>query len=140
MKSLLPPPSRRALVLIDPPYEQKDDYQRVTDFLLAAHQRFASGTYMLWYPMLPRAEAKQLPNRLQALGDALQKSSRQTSWLQLQLILDQEQEDFGMYGSGIFILNPPYSLPQILNQLMPWLVKKLDTSGHGSFSLETAIL
>src|SRR3989337_2891022 len=67
LKALLPPPPRRALVLIDPPYEDKQDYRHVTAALLEGLQRFAGGMYAVWYPQLQRAEARQLPEQLKQL-------------------------------------------------------------------------
>jgi len=66
-ESLLPPPPRRALVLIDPPYEDKQDYQRVVSALREGLKRFAGGVYACWYPQLQRAEARQLPEQLKQL-------------------------------------------------------------------------
>ena len=64
----LPPPSRRALVLMDPSYEIKSDYGRVLDFAAEALKRFATGTYAFWYPIIPRPEAHDLPRRLKTLA------------------------------------------------------------------------
>ncbi|MGE5621968.1 MAG: 23S rRNA (adenine(2030)-N(6))-methyltransferase RlmJ, partial [Bacillota bacterium] len=64
LKALLPPPSRRGLVLIDPPYEVKGDYRKVKDTLEDALKRFATGTYAVWYPVLQRMESRQLPDKL----------------------------------------------------------------------------
>ena len=64
MKALLPPPSRRALVLIDPPYEMKDDYRKVKDALEDALGRFPSGIFAVWYPVLQRMESRQFADRL----------------------------------------------------------------------------
>ncbi len=68
LKALLPPPSRRALVLIDPPYEDKRDYQKVKEALQDALVRFPTGTYAVWYPVLQRIESKQFSDRLKRLG------------------------------------------------------------------------
>ena len=68
--ALLPPASRRAVILIDPPYEQKSDYQTTLDTLAAAYKRFPSGTYLIWYPCLPRDESRHFPAQLyQHFGD-----------------------------------------------------------------------
>ena len=66
-EALLPPPPRRALVLIDPPYEEKQDYKRVVEALQEGLQRFATGTYAVWYPCLQREEAERLPDKLKRL-------------------------------------------------------------------------
>ena len=66
LRRFLPPPSRRALVLCDPSYEIKNDYARVPEMLQDALKRFATGTYAVWYPIIPRPEAHDLPRRLKA--------------------------------------------------------------------------
>jgi 23S rRNA (adenine2030-N6)-methyltransferase len=129
LKALLPPPPRRALVLIDPPYEDKQDYQRVVSALREGLKRFAGGMYAVWYPQLQRAEAHQLPEQLKKL--------QVKSWLNVTLSVQAPGEDgFGMHGSGMFILNPPWTLHAELQQAMPYLVQVLGRNGEGSFVLE----
>jgi len=110
LKALLPPPPRRALVLIDPPYELKEDYQRVVAALSDAQRRFANGIYLLWYPLLSRAEAQRLPEDLLALG---------LPALRAELQVGEPVGEFGMYGSGVFVINPPWMLADQLGQCLP---------------------
>ena len=132
LKGLLPPPTRRALVLIDPPYEEKRDYERVVKLLGDAVKRFASGTYALWYPQLQRSEAQALPGRLKALGVP--------SWLHVTLTVQAPSGDgFGMHGSGLFIVNPPYTLPATLQSVLPALVNLLRQDDGAAYSLEFSI-
>ncbi len=129
LKALLPPPPRRALLLIDPPYEDKQDYQRVVAALEEGLKRFSSGVYAVWYPQLQRSEAQQLPEKLKKLPVK--------SWLNVALCVQQPSEDgYGMYGSGMFILNPPWNLHAVLQQVMPYLVKHLGQDEQASFTLE----
>ena len=129
LKSLLPPLSRRALVLIDPSYEIKDDYRKVVDCVKDAMRRFPTGTYAVWYPLLARSEARNLPTRLADLGAQ--------SWLDLRLAVRRPPRDgFGMFGSGMFIINPPWVLPERLEAMMPWLVNVLGTDDGAGFDLE----
>ena len=129
LKSLLPPPPRRALVLIDPPYEDKQDYQRVVSSLYEGLKRFAHGVYSVWYPQLQRAEAKQLPEQLKQLPVK--------SWLNVVLSVQGLSEDgFGMHGSGMFILNPPWLLHGVLQEVMPYLVKHLGRDEQAVYTLE----
>jgi len=129
LKALLPPPPRRALVLIDPPYEDKHDYQRVVSALREGLKRFPGGMYAVWYPQLQRAEARQLPEQLKKLA--------MKSWLHVVLSVQAPSEDgYGMHGSGMFILNPPWTLHAELQEVMPYLVKVLGTGSSASFTLE----
>ncbi len=129
LKSQLPPQPRRALVLIDPPYEDKQDYQRVVSALKEGLKRFAGGVYAVWYPLLQRSDAQALPERLKELPVK--------SWLNVSLTVQGLGEDgFGMHGSGMFILNPPWNLHETLQQVMPYLVRVLGQDEHASFALE----
>lgn len=130
LKALLPPPSRRALVLIDPPYEDKADYRRVVDTLADALQRFPSGTYAVWYPVLQRLESRQLPERLKRFcaGD----------WLHVALSIGAPSPDgFGLRASGMFIINPPWTLIAALKETMPAMTTALAIDAEASFTLET---
>lgn len=129
LNALPPPPSRRAVALIDPSYEVKSDYRRVVDTLAAAMRRFATGCYALWYPLLAHPEARRLPERLAALGAG--------SWLHVRLRVCQPPRDgFGMFGSGLFIVNPPWVLPERLAATLPWLVKTLGVDSGAGFDLD----
>ena len=129
LKALLPPPPRRALVLIDPPYEEKQDYQRVVKALDEGLVRFANGVYAVWYPQLQRADARQLPEQLKHLPVK--------SWLHVAFTVQAPSaEGFGMHGSGMFILNPPWLLHGVLQEVMPYLANVLGQNGKGSFVLE----
>ena len=124
LKALLPPPPRRALVLIDPSYETKNDYTAVVKGLQEALKRFPTGTYALWYPMLAKLESRQLPERLKRLGAA--------NWLHATLEVKAPARDgFGMHGSGMFIINPPWTLEQKLHQCLPQLAELL-AQGEGA--------
>ena len=129
LKALLPPPPRRALVLIDPPYEEKQDYQRVVSALQEGLRRFATGTYAVWYPQLQRTESVQLPEKLKRLDVK--------SWLHVALSVQRPSADgFGMHGSGMFVINPPWTLHATLQEVMPVLASRLGQNGEGSFVLE----
>ena len=129
LKALLPPPPRRALVLIDPPYEDKQDYQRVVSALGEGLKRFSSGVYAVWYPQLQRSDARQLPEQLKKLPVK--------SWLNVALsVQGLSEEGFGMHGSGMFVLNPPWNLHGVLTDVMPYLVKHLGQDAQASFTLE----
>jgi 23S rRNA (adenine2030-N6)-methyltransferase len=130
LKALLPPPSRRALVLIDPPYEDKRDYRFVKDTLNDSLQRFVTGTYAVWYPVLQRMESRQFPDQLKRL--------KANGWLHVTLSISSPSPDgFGLHSSGMFILNPPWTLEATLRDVMPYLVKTLGTDSGAGFTLES---
>lgn len=125
IKACLPPPSRRAVVLIDPPYEIKDDYTLVVDCIKDSLKRFATGTYLIWYPLLQRPEPAQMCQELTKVNPQ--------NWLNIQMTVQAPSENgYGMHGSGVFIINPPYVLPKLLNESMPILrdLLSLDETAH----------
>lgn len=118
LKALLPPLSRRALVLIDPPYEQQSEYRQVVDSLKDALRRFPGGTYALWYPLLEQPEPKRLPQKLVGLG------CESTLRVELRVRAPTARPDLkngGMYGSGLFVINPPWTLAAQLRDMLPYL-------------------
>ena len=132
INAFLPPPTRRALVLIDPPYEVKTDYRTVVAMLKESLRRFPSGTYMVWYPKLHSMQSRELPEKLKRLPD--------TKWLHVSMDVHKPADDgFGMHGSGLFIINPPWTLPATLKKVMPWLVEVLGQDEGASFKLEFEI-
>ncbi len=128
LKALLPPPSRRGLVLIDPSYEDKDDYRKVKVAIEESQKRFATGTFAVWYPALGRLESQQLPERL--------KRCAASDWLHVSLSISGYVEGLGLHNSGMFIINPPWTLKAALEQAMPWLADVLG-QGTGSFVLQS---
>ncbi|MBA4341635.1 MAG: 23S rRNA (adenine(2030)-N(6))-methyltransferase RlmJ [Methylibium sp.] len=133
LKGELPPPSRRAVVLMDPSYEIKTDYAKVLAALREGLQRFADTVFIIWYPQLALLESTQLAQRLKASADAAAKKG----WLHVRLTVTQPDErGFGMLGSGIFIANPPFTLHDELQQCMPYLVDKLGLYDGANFVLE----
>ena len=145
MKKFLPPAQRRALVVMDPSYEIKTDYSKVLVSIQDALKRFATGTYLVWYPLIARAEAHDLPKRLKTMA---QQSKR--DWLHVSLIVKSskftalpselldggKQKRPGLPGSGVFVINPPYTLKAELQEAMPELVTLLGQDPHAQFHLE----
>jgi 23S rRNA (adenine2030-N6)-methyltransferase len=122
LKGQLPPPTRRGVVLIDPPYELKTDYVRTLAALREALTRFPECVVIIWLPQLQLLEARQLPNRLKATADAQAKKG----WLLARLtVADADERGFGMLGSSVFVANPPHTLLPMLKTTLPWLAKAL---------------
>lgn len=132
IKSCLPPPPRRAAVLIDPPYEDKQDYQYVVNMIKECLTRFATGTYMIWYPILQRPEPSEMIEDLMHLD--------LPNWLHVEMTIHTPSiEGFGMHGSGLFIVNPPWTLPNILNETMPVLTQLLALDDTANYTLNYKI-
>ena len=128
IKAYLPPPTKRSLVLIDPPYELKDDYQRVVDCIKDSLSRFATGSYLIWYPLLQRPEPTTMVEALKKL--------QPNNWLDVSLSVETTSADgFGMFGSGMLIINPPWTLPKILAETMPILCDTLAIDSGANFTL-----
>ncbi|MFD0669493.1 23S rRNA (adenine(2030)-N(6))-methyltransferase RlmJ [Ramlibacter sp. MAHUQ-53] len=144
LKALLPPPSRRGLVLVDPSYEIKSDYAKVSACLEDSIKRFATGTYAVWYPIIPRPEAHELPRRLKTLANQAGKP-----WLHATLSIGQRDEPLqpkvpgegprrqGLAASGMFLVNPPHTLKPALAAALPQLVAALGRGRGQGHALET---
>lgn len=125
IKAVLPPPTRRGLVLMDPSYEDKNDYRRTLTAVQEGLRRFATGCYAVWYPLVQRREVQTLTRALERLD---------TVWVHATLKVGRPAADgFGLFGSGMFVINPPWTLHDALAEALPWLVKSLgqdDRAGH----------
>lgn len=129
LKGQVPPTPRRALVLMDPSYELVGDYGKVVASMRDAVQRFPEGVYIVWYPQVARVEAVQLPKRLMALAPK--------GWLHVRLTVKQaDAQGFGLAGSGLFVINPPFTLHETLQGVMPWLVDALAQYEGASYLIE----
>ena len=129
LKGQVPPSSRRAVVLMDPSYEGHGDYPKVISSLREAILRFPEGVYMVWYPQVSKLEAAQLPRRLEGLAPK--------GWLHARLTVQQpDSQGFGLAGSGMFILNPPYTLHAQLLEVLPWLTEVLGQYDGANYLLE----
>ncbi|MBP7611439.1 MAG: 23S rRNA (adenine(2030)-N(6))-methyltransferase RlmJ [Steroidobacteraceae bacterium] len=129
LKAVLPPPSRRGLVLIDPSYELATDYRAVVTALRDGIERFATGTYVVWYPLLQRRESVELPEKLRRAVDA--------DWLDIALQVKAPSPDgLGLHGSGLFIVNPPWKYSEQMRGTLPWLARALAQDGAAGFRID----
>ncbi|MDO9166308.1 MAG: 23S rRNA (adenine(2030)-N(6))-methyltransferase RlmJ [Rhodoferax sp.] len=140
LKKFLPPPARRALVLSDPSYEIKNDYARVVAMVADSMARFATGTYAVWYPIIPRPEAHDVPRKLKTLANKAGKS-----WLNATLTVksskltaDEAGEVIrpGLPASGMFVINPPHTLKAALQLALPQLAAILGQDQHATSTVE----
>ncbi len=140
LKTLLPPPNKRALVLMDPSYEMKSDYGKVSACIQESILKFPTGTYAIWYPIIPRPEAHSLPKKLKTMAVAAKRP-----WLQATLnigleppkhaIGEKPSKLVGLRASGMFIINPPHTLKAILNEALPQVVAQLGRGRGKGFTL-----
>ena len=128
IKANLPPPERRGLILIDPPYEAKDETARALGMLDQGLSRFASGIFMLWYPLKADDVAPALTEGVAALGVA--------AILRVELRVREAFAAGGLAGSGLFILNTPWRLDDELRIIVPALAARLGLGGWGQGRVE----
>lgn len=126
VKASLPPPERRGLILIDPPYETKDETERALRMLAQGLRRFSSGVFMLWYPLKADDIAARVAAETAAMGVP--------GVLRIELRIREAFKGGGLAGSGMIIVNPPWTLDNDLRLLMPALAQRLGlgTWGHGT--------
>ncbi len=130
LKRLLPPPTRRGIVLIDPSYEDKRDYRHTLQAVRDGLERFASGCFAVWYPLVQRVQAHEMARALERLP---------VEWLHATLTVRKPSADgLGLHGSGMFIVNPPWTLHEELRAALPWLTKTLAQDEHARHTLEAS--
>jgi 23S rRNA (adenine2030-N6)-methyltransferase len=128
LHSLIPPKEKRGLVLIDPPYEQPNELERLGGELLAALRKWPTGIYAGWYPVKDLAPVDALAARLH------RESPR--PGLRLELLVDDPRDPTRLNGSGLFVLNPPWSLRDEAELLLPALAERLSRGGYGAYRCE----
>ena len=129
--SKLPPESRRGIILIDPSYEIKDDYQKIPKALLEAYKRFATGIYLIWYPVVSRTQTQKMIDEIVNLG--IKKIS------QFEFAIKPDNNQKGMTASGMIVINPPWKLQQQMQTIMPWLKNTLDTEKMGNYLIKELV-
>ena len=128
LRAHLPPPTRRGLVLMDPSYELDSDYRAVVDALSEGLKRVATGVFLVWFPLLPQHHAKRLPEALQGVCGR--------PWLQATLtVRAPSRSGLGMYGSGMFVVNPPFTLAPTLCECLPVLAEALAQDAGATHAL-----
>jgi 23S rRNA (adenine2030-N6)-methyltransferase len=122
---LVPPPSKRALLLIDPSYELRDEHRSVVDTVVKLHKRFATGTLLIWYPVIERRWVERFERALRAAGIG--------AFATYELCVASERHAGGLTGSGMFVVNPPWQLDEELEAALPWLVERLAVDEGAAF-------
>lgn len=127
VKATLPPKERRGLVLIDPPYELKEDYDLVVSAIEEGYKRFATGVYAIWYPVVLRQQIKRMVRNLENTGIR--------RILQIELAVRPDTDQRGMTASGMIVINPPWTLESQMKKILPYLTNTLVPEGTGSWSV-----
>jgi 23S rRNA (adenine2030-N6)-methyltransferase len=124
----LPPKEKRGLVLVDPPFEEAGEFDRLVDGLAKAHKRFASGTYALWYPVKDPQAVNGLIAGLKATGIA--------KILRTEVTIRRPETPPRLFGTGMIVVNPPFTLEADLTLILPVLAALLGEDGQGRARIE----
>jgi 23S rRNA (adenine2030-N6)-methyltransferase len=111
----VPPKERRGVVVVDPPFEEAADFSRLSGALAAAHRKWQTGIYLLWYPIKEREAPDALARRLRKLA--------MPGVLRCEITLGAPRADAGLVGSGLIVVNPPFKLDAELKILLPALAQ-----------------
>ena len=134
LPAFVPPKERRGLVLIDPPYEQKDEFERLAEGFAEAYAKWPTGSYLLWYPVKSRRATDTLAR---LVAEAVGTSKPAGKALRLEFSVAPQAADTALASAGLLIVNPPWTLLGELKAILPELEKPLGQGGAGRFRLET---
>jgi len=134
LPAFVPPNERRGLVLIDPPYEQKDEFERLAAGFAQAFTKWPTGSYLLWYPVKSRRATDSLARHVTEVVSA---GTSPGKCLRLEFSVAPQTADAALASAGLLIVNPPWTLAGELRAILPELEKPLGRGGAGRFRLET---
>ncbi|GIU43107.1 23S rRNA (adenine(2030)-N(6))-methyltransferase RlmJ [Shewanella colwelliana] len=117
----VPPLERRGVILVDPSYEMKTDYQEVAKAVIQAHKRFSTGVYMIWYPVVNRAQTESMFELLKQSGIRRQ--------LRIEQAIKADSDEFGMTAAGLWVINPPWQLDELAQSTLDYLGPLLNQGG-----------
>jgi len=132
LKALLPPVEKRGLILIDPSFEQKTEWEDILIALSAGLKKFPTGIYAIWYPIKDLKAVKSFIFSLRKLKESLNLSEA----LRIEMTVYPEDADFKMMGTGMIVLNPPWQFEAEFEKCLPVLWEMLSVNRAGSFSIE----
>jgi 23S rRNA (adenine2030-N6)-methyltransferase len=134
LPAFVPPKERRGLVLIDPPYEAKNEFERVAEGFTEAFAKWPTGSYLLWYPVKSRRATDGLARHVAEVAGA---GAPPGKCLRLEFSTAPQTAEAGLTSAGLLIVNPPWTLAGELKKILPELEKPLGQGGAGRFRLET---
>ena len=133
LPAFVPPNERRGLVLIDPPFEAKDEFERLAEGFAAAFAKWPTGSYLLWYPVKSRRATDDLARHV---AEAVAAGTPPGKCLRLEFSVAPQTADAALTSAGLLIVNPPWTLAGELKAILPELEKPLGQGGAGRFRLE----
>lgn len=128
LKANVPPPERRGLVLIDPPFEQADEWSTIVAAVAGAHRKWTTGIFAIWYPIKDTDKVEAFAGRMQAL--ALPKT------LRLELMIDDGRDTTKLNGCGLIVINPPWLLADQARAMLATLAEALGEAGNASYGVD----
>lgn len=134
LPAFVPPNERRGLVLIDPPFESRDEFTRLADGFAAAHGKWPTGIYMLWYPIKERRAVETLADRVAKIANA--GAGSDAKCLRVEFSVAPQTGDSGLVSTGLLIVNPPWTLAAELKAILHELEKPLGQGGAGRFRVD----
>jgi 23S rRNA (adenine2030-N6)-methyltransferase len=134
LTAFVPPKERRGLVLIDPPFEAKDEFEQLATGFRAAFQKWPTGSYLLWYPVKSRRVTDGLARHVAAAAETSKPAGK---CLRLEFSVAPQEAGGPLTSTGLLIVNPPWTLAGELKAILPELEKPLGQGGAGRFRLET---
>jgi 23S rRNA (adenine2030-N6)-methyltransferase len=134
LPAFAPPNERRGVILIDPPYEQKDEFERLAAGFAEAFAKWPTGSYLLWYPVKSRRATDSLARHV---ADVVAAGPSPGKCLRLEFSVAPQTAGGALASAGLLIVNPPWTLAGELKAILPELEKPLGQGGAGRFRLET---
>jgi 23S rRNA (adenine2030-N6)-methyltransferase len=134
LPAFVPPNERRGVVLIDPPFEDKNEFVRLGDVFAQTYGKWPTGIYVIWYPAKSRRATDELA---QHVAETAAGSATPGRCLRLEFSVAPQTADGALTSAGLLVVNPPWKLAAELKDILPQLVKPLGLGGAGRFRLET---
>lgn len=134
LPAFVPPNERRGLVLIDPPFEAKDEFERLAKAFSDAFEKWPTGSYLIWYPVKSRRATDDLARSIAAAAATSRPAGK---CLRMEFSVAPQEADSGLVSTGLLIVNPPWTLANELKLILPELEKPLGRGGAARFKLET---
>ena len=133
LPAFVPPNERRGLVLIDPPFEARDEFERMAEGFAKAFAKWPTGTYVLWYPAKSRRASDELADRV---AEAAALARPAGKGLRLEFSIAPQTAESALTSTGLLIVNPPWTLASELKTILAELTKPLGQGGPGRYRLE----